>query len=104
MSKWHFSDNSRIIWLFPPCSEGDHIAPSLIQETSPKHVVRIGPVALVLCLLLLGLAPKEFAPPHSGQLLEDIDVSGNRRIPTQTVKSRIDSRRPHVHDAPAPHP
>jgi outer membrane protein insertion porin family len=101
MSKWHFSDNSRIIWLFPPCSEGSHIAPSLVQETSPKHVVRMGPLALILCLLLSGLAPRAFAAPQAGQLIEDIRVNGNRRIPTETVKSRIYSRNGDVYDEAA---
>ena len=101
MSKWHFSDNSRIIWLFPPCSEGSHIAPSLIQETSPKHVARIGPLALILGLLLLGLVPKVFAAPQTGQLVEHIDITGNRRIPTETVKSRIYTREGDVYDEAA---
>src|SRR4051812_5087924 len=72
MSKWHFSGNSRIIWLFPPCSEGSHIASSVIQETSPKHVARVGPLGLILCLLLLAFAPKVFASPQTGQLIQDI--------------------------------
>ncbi|MCU1256745.1 MAG: surface antigen [Candidatus Angelobacter sp.] len=101
MSKWHFNDNSRIIWLFPPCSEGSHIAPSLIQETSPKHVARIGPLALILGLLLLGLVPKLFAAPQTGQLVQEIDITGNRRIPTETVKSRIYTRVGDVYDEAA---
>jgi outer membrane protein insertion porin family len=101
MSKWHFSDNSRIIWVFPPCSEGSHIASSLIQETSPKHVARIGPLALILGLLLLGLVPKGFAAPQAGQLIQEIDITGNRRIPTETVKSRIYSRSGDVYDEAA---
>ena len=101
MSKWHFGDNSRIIWLFPPCSEGSHIASSLIQETSPKHVARIGPLALILGLLLLGLVPKGFAAPQAGQLIQEIDITGNRRIPTETVKSRIYSRSGDVYDEAA---
>src|SRR5258708_6752101 len=102
MSKWHFNNNSRIIWLFPPWSEGSHIASSLIQETSPKHVARIGPLALILGLLLLGLVQKAFAAPQAtGQLIEEIDVTGNRRIPTETVKSRIYSRKGDVYDEAA---
>src|SRR6267154_1196097 len=101
MSKWHFSDNSRIIWVFPPCSEGSHIASSLIQETSPKHVARIGPLALILGLLLLGLVPRALAAPQAGQIIEEIDVSGNRRIPTETVKSRIYTRVGDVYDEAA---
>ena len=101
MSKWHFGGNSRIIWLFPPWSEGSHIAPSLIQETSPKHVARIWPLGLILCLLFFGLAPKVFAAPQTGQLIEDIHITGNRRIPTETVKSRIYTRAGDVYDEAA---
>ena len=101
MSKWHFGGNSRIIWLFPPCSEGSHIASSLIQETSPKHVARIGPLGLILCLLLLALVPKVFAAPQAGQIIEQIDITGNRRIPTETVKSRIYTREGDVYDEAA---
>jgi outer membrane protein insertion porin family len=101
MSKWHFGGNSRIIWLFPPCSEGSHIAPSLIQETSPKRVARIGPLRLIFCLLLLALVPKVFAAPQAGQIVENIDVTGNRRIPTETVMSRIYTRKGDVYDESA---
>ena len=101
MPKWHFSNNSRIIWLFPPCSEGSHIASSFIQETSPKHVARIGPLGLILCLLLLAMVPKVFAAPQTGEVIQDIDVIGNRRIPTETVKSRIYSRNGDVYDEAA---
>ena len=101
MSKWHFGGNSRIIWLFPPCSEGSHIASSVIQETSPKHVARIGPLGLILCLLLLALVPKVSAAPQAGQIVEHIDVNGNRRIPTETVKSRIYTREGDVYDEAA---
>src|SRR5438270_1465458 len=101
MSKWHFGSNSRIIWLFPPCSEGSHIAPSFIQETSPKHVARIGPLGLILYLLLLALVPKVFAASQTGQIVENIDVNGNRRIPTETVMSRIYTRKGDVYDEAA---
>ncbi|MBZ5509178.1 MAG: outer membrane protein assembly factor BamA [Acidobacteriia bacterium] len=101
MSKWHFSDNSRIIWLFPPWSEGSHIASSFCEETSPKLAARIGPLALILGLFLCGLVPKSFAVPQAGQIIEDIDVSGNRRIPTETVKSRIYTRVGDVYDETA---
>src|SRR5437899_450079 len=101
MSKWHFSGNSRIIWLFPPWSEGSHIASSFFKETSPKHVLRIRPLALILALFLLGLVPKSFAAPQAGQIVEHIDVNGNRRIPTETVKSRIYTREGDVYDEAA---
>ena len=101
MSKWHFSNNSRIIWLFPPWSEGSHIASSFFKETSPKNVVRIGPLGLILGLFLLGLVPQSFAAPQAGQIVEHIDVNGNRRIPTETVKSRIYTREGDVYDEAA---
>jgi outer membrane protein insertion porin family len=101
MSKWHFGGNSRIIWVFPPWSEGSHIASSFCEETSPKLVARIGPLALILGLFLCGLVPKSFAAPQAGQIIEDIDISGNRRIPTETVKSRIYTRNGDVYDEAA---
>ena len=102
MPKWHFSDNSRIIWIFPPCSEGSHIAFLFFEETSPKHTVRIGPLALILGLFLLGLVPRTVhAAPQAGQIIESIDVIGNRRIPTETVKSRIYTRAGDVYDEAA---
>src|SRR5215472_16904062 len=102
MSKWHFSSNSRIIWLFPPCSEGSHIASSVFEESSPKHAVRIGPWALILGFFLFGLAPRlVHAAPQTGQIIEKIDIVGNRRIPTETVKSRIYTREGDVYDEAA---
>jgi outer membrane protein insertion porin family len=101
MSKWHFSGNSRIISVFPPCSEGSHIL-SFFEETSPKLASRIGPLALILGLFLFGLFPKPVdAAAQAGQIIEDIDVSGNRRIPTETVKSRIYTRVGDVYDEAA---
>ena len=100
MSKWHFSDNSRIIWLFPPWSEGSNIASSFFEETSPKHAARIGPLALILGLFLLLFFPC-FAAGQAAQVVESIDVSGNRRIPTETVKSRIYTRAGDVYDEAA---
>ncbi|HWF04572.1 MAG TPA: outer membrane protein assembly factor BamA [Candidatus Angelobacter sp.] len=41
------------------------------------------------------------AVPQAGQVIEDIDVSGNRRIPTETVKSRIYTRAGDVYDEAA---
>jgi outer membrane protein insertion porin family len=58
-------------------------------------------LALILGLFLCGLVPKSFAAPQAGQLIEDIDVSGNRRIPTETVKSRIYTRVGDVYDETA---
>lgn len=102
MSKWHFSGNSRIIWIFPPCSEGSHIASSFVEESSPKHVARIGPLALILGFFLCGVMPRvAHAAQQAGQIIENIDVVGNRRIPTETVKSRIYTRAGDVYDEAA---
>ena len=102
MSKWHSSDNSRIIWIFPPCSEGSHIASSFFEETSPKLAARIGPLALVLGFFLVGILPRTVhAAPQAGQVIQEIDVIGNRRIPTETVKSRIYTRAGDVYDEAA---
>jgi outer membrane protein insertion porin family len=101
MSKWRCNDNSRIIWLFPPCSEGSHIASRFIEETSPKHGARIGPLALILGLFLIGMASRSFSAPQAGQIIESIDVTGNRRIPTETVKSRIYTRNGDIYDEAA---
>jgi outer membrane protein insertion porin family len=102
MSKWHFSDNSRIIWIFPPCSEGSHIASLFFEETSPARAALIRRMALVLGFLIFGLfSHLAFAAPQAGQIIEDIDVIGNRRIPTETVKSRIYTRAGDVYDEAA---
>src|SRR5215467_13818686 len=99
MFKWHFSSNSRIIWLFPPCSEGSHIASLFFEETSPKRAARIGPLALILGFFLFGLFPTgAHAFQQAAQTIENIDVSGNRRIPTETVKARVYSRAGDVYD------
>jgi outer membrane protein insertion porin family len=102
MSKWHFNNNSRIIWLFPPCSEGSHIASSFVEETSPKHAARVRAFALILGFFLFGMLPKvAHAAPQAGQIIENIDIVGNRRIPTETVKSRIYTRAGDVYDEAA---
>ncbi len=101
MSKWHFSNNSRIIWIFPPCSEGSHIASSVFEESSPKHAARIGPWALILGFFLFGLSPILALAAPQTQIIESIDIVGNRRIPTETVKSRIYTRVGDVYDEAA---
>ena len=59
-------------------------------------------LALILGLVIAGLFPKlAMAVPQTGQVIEDIDVSGNRRIPTETVKSRIYTRNGDVYDEAA---
>src|SRR5262249_13083318 len=98
MSKWHFSGNSRIIWLFPPCSQ-DKLILAWFAKKSHKHPYR---VLLLLCYIaiLMG-SPLAFAAAQGGQLIEKIDVSGNRRIPTETVKARVYSREGDIYDEAA---
>jgi outer membrane protein insertion porin family len=101
MSKWHFSNNSRIIWIFPPCSEGSHIASSVFEESSPKHAARIGPWALILGFFLFGLFSIIAHAAPQAQIIENIDIVGNRRVPTETVKARIYTRVGDVYDEAA---
>ncbi|MGC2698102.1 MAG: outer membrane protein assembly factor BamA [Candidatus Angelobacter sp.] len=58
-------------------------------------------MALTLGLFLMVLGGKAFAAPQAGQIIENIDVIGNRRIPTETVKSRIYTRIGDVYDETA---
>src|SRR5258708_7619544 len=99
MSKWRSSDNSRIIWVFPTCaptcSEGNHIL-SFFAETSLRSASRIGPLVLLFVSFLCSVALAQ-----TGQIIETIDVQGNRRIPTETVKSRIYTRVGDVYDEAA---
>jgi outer membrane protein insertion porin family len=75
---------------------------SSFQETSPKRASRIARLVVILGLFLVGLFPRMAqAVPQAGQVIEDIDVSGNRRIPTETVKSRIYTRAGDVYDEAA---
>jgi outer membrane protein insertion porin family len=110
MLKWRFSGNSRIIQLFPTCPEGAHILLCL-KETSRKCACRPRfralPV-LVFGFLLLLLAPGPSAlaqtpqpTPAGNQTIEDIDVIGNRRVPKETVLSRVFTRRGDVFDEAA---
>jgi outer membrane protein insertion porin family len=59
-------------------------------------------LALILGFFLCGLMPGvAHAAPQAGQIVENIDVVGNRRIPTETVKSRIYTRAGDVYDEAA---
>jgi outer membrane protein insertion porin family len=74
---------------------------SSFQETSPKHGARIG-LALILGVFLVSLFPGlALAAPQDNQTIADIDITGNRRIPTETVKSRIYTRVGDVYDEAA---
>ncbi len=56
-------------------------------------------MALIFVFFFLcSLTRVAFAAPQGGQIIEKIDVQGNRRIPTETVKSRIYTREGDVYD------
>src|SRR5579864_4409906 len=108
MLKWRWSANSRIIQLFPTCAEGAHIHLCL-TETSRKCASRIRSRArdafLFGFLLLLPVSARvgaqgtqQPASPSGSQTIEDIDVQGNRRIPRETVLSRVFTRKGDVYD------
>lgn len=71
------------------------------KETSRNCARRIGPLALVLGSFLFWLAPAMAAAQQNGQLITDIDVTGNRRIPKETVTSRIYTKAGDVYDEAA---
>ncbi len=55
-----------------------------------------------LAFFFVGLFPRlALAAPQGTQVIEQIDVSGNRRIPTETIKSRIYTRNGDVYDEAA---
>jgi outer membrane protein insertion porin family len=59
-------------------------------------------LALILGFFLCGFMPQAvYAAPQAGQIIENIDVQGNRRIPTETVKSRIYTRSGDIYDEAA---
>lgn len=106
MLKWRFIVNSRIIQLFPTCSEGAHIH-FCFKETSRKcassNRFRALPALLpgFFLLLILSRPAATQTPqptPANAQTIEDIDVIGNRRIPKETVLSRVYTRRGDVFD------
>ena len=58
-------------------------------------------MALVLGLLLLWLAPTHSMAQQTGQLIQEINISGNRKTPKETIKARIYSREGDVYDEAA---
>jgi outer membrane protein insertion porin family len=59
-------------------------------------------LALILGLFLSGLFPRlATAQAQNNQVIAGIDIIGNRRIPTETVKSRIYTREGDVYDEAA---
>lgn len=79
------------------------------KETSQKCACRRGPLGLVLVFILFELASGASAFPQStqaaaaenNQTIESIDVNGNRRIPKDTILSRVYSRAGDVYDEAA---
>jgi outer membrane protein insertion porin family len=68
------------------------------KEPSRKCIRRIGPLTLVLGFFLLWLLPPASYAQQSGQVIVDIDVIGNRRIPKETVLSRVYTRAGDIYD------
>lgn len=69
------------------------------KETSRKCACLSLTRVLVLCLVVFWLAP--VVAQQNGQLIQDIDVSGNRKVPSETIKARIYSRAGDVYDEAA---
>jgi outer membrane protein insertion porin family len=107
--KWRSRGNSRIIRVLPTCAEGAHIH-FCLTETSRRCASRIRARALDVflfgfLLFLPGSGQVASAQgtqpgpaPAASQTIEDIDVRGNRRIPTETIKARIFTRNGDVYD------
>ena len=71
------------------------------QDSRQNCAPRIGPLALVLGLFLLWLVPTHSIAQQAGQLIQEIDVSGNRKTPKETIKARIYTRPGDVYDEAA---
>ncbi len=72
-----------------------------LREASEK-CARFVPVALALAFIFFGLLPHiARAQEQGGQIIQDIDVIGNRKIPKETILSRIYTRAGDVYDAAA---
>jgi outer membrane protein insertion porin family len=71
------------------------------QDSRQNCARRMGPLALVLGLLLLWLAPTHSMAQQTGQLIQEINIVGNRKTPKETIKARIYSREGDVYDEAA---
>ncbi len=58
----------------------------------------MGPAALVLGFLLLFWLPQASVAQQNGQIIQSIEVDGNRRIPKDTITSRIYTKAGDVYD------
>jgi outer membrane protein insertion porin family len=79
------------------------------KETSQKCACRMEPLALMLVFTLLGLVSgasalaqnTQAAAAQNNQTIETIDVIGNRRIPKDSILSRVYTRSGDVYDEAA---
>ncbi len=71
------------------------------QDSRQNCAPRIGPLALVLGLFLFWLVPTHSIAQQTAQLIQEIEVSGNRKTPKETVKARIYTRPGDVYDEAA---
>jgi outer membrane protein insertion porin family len=79
------------------------------KETSQKCACRMEPLALMFVFILLGLVSGASALPQNSQAaaaqnnqtIERIEVIGNRRIPKDTIVSRVYTRAGDVYDEAA---
>jgi len=67
------------------------------KESSPKHAPRIR-VALILGFLFFSLALPAFSFAQGGQVIENIEVKGNRRIPRETIMAHVYTRPGDIYD------
>jgi outer membrane protein insertion porin family len=105
--KWRCRNNSRIILLFLNYSEGARIL-SFFEEAGGSYACRTRSLAQSVCILgflfftLIGLNSSAAAQTgQTGQTIESIDISGNRRIPKETILARVYTRAGDVYDEAA---
>ena len=68
-------------------------------EGSSQKLVSVARCALLALALIVSCFPRAaFAFAQTGQIIEDIDVKGNRRIPKETIMAKIYTRRGDVYD------
>jgi len=67
------------------------------KESSLKRATRMGSLALALAFLM-ALSPPKLLAQQSGQIIENIEVEGNRRIPKETIMSHVYTRVGDVYD------
>ena len=68
------------------------------KECTPKHASRFR-VALILGFLFWSLALPAFPAPQAGQVIENIEIKGNRRIPRETIMAHVYTRPGDIYDS-----